>query len=395
MMDRVNRTRYGLGAWLAVVASFIPLTSLAQSYTSFEMAGREIVALGSDGFAYNPVVVVSGGGNVPSGTAGRGLLPGQSIPMAQMVVGVGTGGTCNGNPVGYNPQVIGRGAADGYAYLVGYYDGNCNWQYGGILPGQTVPFSKIDAVLGWGNVGGLENPSFLQVIGLGANDGLAYLAGYQDQGGVWHAGHVLPGQTFPLSNIWTARGNSNRVQVIGKAASDGRLYVVAWQSNLGAWNSGQLLPGQSPAITALDWSQGNGSNLQLVGVGTDGFLQLSNWQNSATGVWSVGGALPGGSITSFRDIVAATASVNGHLEVQAGGIGASDNILRMTSWQDTGGVWRSFSPAAPVVQVGVQDVDTVFVNGLNVVGLGYNNRFYVLTRQDTGGVWRVGADITP
>ncbi len=70
------------------------------------------------------------------------------------------------------------------------------------------------------------------------------------------------------------------------------------------------------------------------------------------------------------DIVAATASVNNHLEVQVGGIGASDNILRMTSWQDNGGVWRAFSPTAPVVQVGVQDVDTVFVSGLNVVGLG-------------------------
>ncbi len=138
---------------------FIPLTSLAQSYTSFEMANPGDRSAGDRMDSLTTRSLSSTvAATFPVERQGRGLLPGQSIPMAQMVVGVGTGGTCNGNPVGYNPQVIGRGAADGYAYLVGYYDGSCNWQYGGILPGQTVPFSKIDAVLGWGQVSGLENP---------------------------------------------------------------------------------------------------------------------------------------------------------------------------------------------------------------------------------------------
>ncbi len=64
---------------------------------------------------------------------------------------------------------------------------------------------------------------------------------------MWHPGHVLPGQSFALSNIWTARGNSNRVQVIGKAASDGRLYVVAWQDNFGAYGTrGNYCPARVP-----------------------------------------------------------------------------------------------------------------------------------------------------
>jgi len=399
MFDRSKGTRFGLRAWIASAALLFPLTSLAQSYTSFDTYGNTIVALGSDGFAYNPVNVVTNS----SGTAGSGLLPGQSVPMAQLVVATGTGGNCTG---AYTPQVIGRSAQTGYAYLVSYQDGNCNWQYGGILPGQTVPFSKIATVPGWAVVNGTLNNDLLQVIGLGASDGLAYLAAYQDTGGVWHSGGVLPGQIGPLSSIWTARGHYAEAQVIGKAASDGRLYVIAWQDRTGNWHAGQLLPGQGPGYTALDWGWGDvhGSepygNLQLVGVGTDSYLYLTNWQASETGVWNPGGVLPGGTITAFRDIVAAEGHIRSSRELQVGGIGASDHLFRMTSWQDGGGVWHPFSPVAPVLQVPVQKVDYTYTgpvgtSNLTMIGLGDNSRFYVLAWQDTNGVWHGGTDITP
>jgi hypothetical protein len=193
MYQRFRCKRFDLAAWIATAVLFFPLTSFAQSYTSFDAYGSTLIALGSDGFAYNPVNVATNS----SGTPGVGLLPGQSVPMAQIVVATGTGGNCTG---AYTPQVIGRSATSGYAYLVSYQDGNCNWQYGGILPGQTVPFSKIATVPGWAYINGQYNNSLLHVIGLGANDGLAEGnirqsrelqvggIGASDHNGVWHGG---------------------------------------------------------------------------------------------------------------------------------------------------------------------------------------------------------------
>jgi len=117
-------------------------------------------------------------------------------------------------------------------------------------------------------------------------------------------------------------------------------------------------------------------------------------------VWNPGGVLPGGTITAFRDIVAAEGHIRSSRELQVGGIGASDHLFRMTSWQDGGGVWHPFSPVAPVLQVPVQKVDYTYTgpvgtSNLTMIGLGDNSRFYVLAWQDTNGVWHGGTDITP
>ena len=110
----------------------------------------------------------------------------------------------------------------------------------------------------------------LQVIGLGASDGAAHLAAWQDSSGTWHPGGALPGQGTRFSALVTGTGNVGELQIIGLGAADGHAYLAAWQDTSGAWHSGGILPGQSTQFSSIVTGVGNPSGeLQVVGLGAE------------------------------------------------------------------------------------------------------------------------------
>ena len=238
--------------------------------------------------------------------------------------------------------------------------------------------------------------NFLPVIGLGSNDGFAYLAAFQDQNGTWHSGGILPGQTIPFSQLYVVPGNSGKLQVIGRAVSDNRLYLTAYQDDNGNWNAAGLLPGQSPSSSSVTVALGNpNAAVQVLSLGADGYVYLSNWQDSK-GVWHASGILPGQS-TPLKNIVATPIAVpdsnaiGGYTsQLIVGGIGASDHIFHFTNWQDDNGSWNAYSASpAPVPQVPLAQAFDFF-------GIGQNNHIYLLANEyPSTGVWSSGYDLTP
>jgi hypothetical protein len=66
--------------------------------------------------------------------------------------------------------------------VAGDFDCTPDWFYGR-LPDPGVPLRAVSA--------GIGNQYYLQVIGIGANDGFPYLI-WQNGGGTWFWGSVLP-----------------------------------------------------------------------------------------------------------------------------------------------------------------------------------------------------------
>ncbi len=117
----------------------------------------------------------------------------------------------------------------------------------GQLPDPGIPFGAIAA--GIGNVG------TAQVIGLGASDGLPYLivgteyssfplAGCDDQG-IWHWYGRLPvPDGVQFNAIATGYGNDWNLQVVTLGASDGLPYLTYQVSSSGTWYWYGQLPTQ-------------------------------------------------------------------------------------------------------------------------------------------------------
>jgi hypothetical protein len=279
------------------------------------------------------------------------------------------------------------------------------WHPEGILPGQGTKFSQLAAGVGWGiqSGGGLGVATrynrYLQVIGLGANDGFAYLAAFEDVVGTWHSGGILPGQTIPFSQLSVVVGNNNQLQVIGRAVSDGRLYLTAFQDTNGIWHATGLLPGQSPGFSSITTDNGNGNGstgrVQVFGLGaSDGYLYLPDWQDD-DGNWFAAGILP--SQCRRFEQMATTRVLQGNENdgwyyiLVVGGLGASDHILYITDWQDTVGTWHAYG-SIPTLQVPLKQV--VAADG-GFYGIGEaDDHIYLLTYVDTDGTWHSGFDMT-
>src|SRR4029077_11727444 len=245
----------------------------------------------------NPVSFTFDSNGNPVVAAGTGGLPNRGVKLSTFTTGIGTGS----DTVGCNVaalQVVGLGASDGYAYLPSYQNGACQFVSAGILPGQTVAMSQLVAGPGWGTTtrgGSAHTNYFLQVVGLGAANGYAYLAAYQDDTGHWHSGGILPGQTIAFSKLSLAVGNLGRLQVIGQAQAGGSLYIAAWQDTGGVWHTPGPLPGQTPLVSSTDliYSNPNDANeINVIGLGaTNGYLYVTNWQDTG-GTWHAAGILP-------------------------------------------------------------------------------------------------------
>jgi len=281
----------------------------------------------------------------------HGTLPNASNPVtfSQFVTGVGNGG---------NLQVVGLGANDGLAYLIWQNNANGTWNWYGSLPNSSEPVAFSQIVTGAGN----EN---LQVIGLGAAEPfLPYLIWQNTADGAWNWYGVLPNVSNPVgfSQIVTGVGNGN-LQLIGIGAKDGLPYLI-WQNNAnGAWNWYGALPNASSPVTFSQIATGVGNgNLQLIGLGSDGLPYLI-WQNNVNGTWNWYGVLPNASSPVTFSQVATGVGSGGNLQVI--GIGANDGLPYLIWQTNANGTWNWYG-VLPSSSVAFRQIGTAVGSGSNL-----------------------------
>jgi hypothetical protein len=397
-LDVIDRKKWKLkglraGLVLAAAAVLSPVAAHAAQSSSFSVYISKVLALGSaDGYVYNPVDIALDHLGNPSGVAGQGLLPGQSVRLSQITsaTGNGVGAGCWGGAA----HIFGLGANDGRAYLVEYMNGSCQWTPGGLLAGPAVAYSQLDTLIGY-NRNRVRN--YLQVIGFGT-DGQIYLAAYQDDGGTWNAGWQLASAGAPFSSIKVGYGNGGRIQVIGTSAATGRLYIAAYQENNGSWHSGFALPNTATGYSNLALGNGNDGYLQVIGISnSDSYWYLLDYLDSS-GNWHNGIPVTRPAIPMTRAIINYASRTPDEV-LQVGGIRSPDHILTYTNWLDITGAWHLVSNYT-VLQVPVATArNTHIANSSHSysynVGLSESdNHWYVLNFQGDDDTWYNGVDLT-
>lgn len=151
----------------------------------------------------------------------EGALPDPGVPLSALAAEVG-----NGN----NRQLVGLGANDGLPYLL--YQGSVsgNWTWAGMLPNpDSVRFRAV--AIGKGNGGNL------QVVLIGANDGLPYLIYQVQSSGSWYWAGPLPDPNgVQFSSVVASVGSAGNLQVILLGAYDGLPYLIYQRSADGSWH---------------------------------------------------------------------------------------------------------------------------------------------------------------
>lgn len=145
----------------------------------------------------------------------------EAAEFTTVATGPGNGSTLFSQVIG----LLGNGLPLGLGQT-----GTGDWAVVG-LPHHDVPLKAIAT--------GLGNNGYLQLIGVGASDGLPYLMWYDNSAWNWRG--LLPNPGVPFSAIATGKGNGGSLQVIGIGANDGLLYVV-YQTTSGNWYWGGKLP---------------------------------------------------------------------------------------------------------------------------------------------------------
>ena len=283
-------------------------------------------------------------------------LSGVNARYSQLATGPGnglpvTGDAVPGETIYQNTlQLIGLGANDGLAYLAAWQDNSGNWTSKDLLLAYGNKYSQL--------VTGVGNNNYLQIIGLGL-DGFAYLAAWQDNGGFWHAttsngaDFQLPGQTAPLSQIYAGRGAS-ALQVIGLSQIGGLPYLAGWQDGSGSWHPGRPLDGP-----------GGGIAFSQLAVGYSG---LSN-----------------GDVLTAADA-----------PLQLIGLGAENGFAYSAAFLDSQGVWH------PGIELPSQFIRfTQLVAGasvppgnLQVIGLTQTGEPWKAAWLDGNNVWQPGGKIS-
>ena len=372
---------------ICVIALSFPLGASATTYSAIVLGqgntnngqnALQVVGLGaSDGFAYLPVWQDASGTWYQTG-----ILPGQGTKFSALVTG-----RASGTGLG-KLQVIGLGANDGLAYVAAYQDLNGNWYAGGALPQSGTTYKQLVAATGSCS----SHP--LQVVGLGAADGIPYLVAFQDTNGNWSASAQALGTTA-FSSISVGYGNGGNLQLFGVRASDGLPLLSAFQNNTNgacAWQNAGSIPAPSAIATKLIQVNGNHGNLQVLGIrASDAHAYLPYWQDS-DGNWNAGGPIPDGGYA-----LTALAGAQGNSSyLQLWGLG-TDGTPRMIAWQNGSGTWGGVG-TAPIYLAGLTSIAMGNGNNNNVqvIGLGVNNHIILASFQDSGsGTWYAGNDLTP
>ena len=323
--------------------------------------------------------------------ASGGPLPSPSVALRSIAAAQGTSGGASAL------QALGVGAGDGHAYVAAWQDGMGAWHAGGLLPAPSTTLSAISP--GLGTSGG--SPS-LQVVGLGASDGFAYLVSWQDTAGNWRSGGLLTTQTTKVTAVATGVGVSDgsaSLQVLGLGAADGHVYVVGWQDSAGAWHAGGVVAGQTVALSAIATGNGTtglagavGPALQVVGLAA-GNPYVAAWQDSG-GNWHAGGALPAAPVT-VTALMTANGSRGGTPSLEVFGLG-TDGRVYVVAWQDSSGNWNAGQALPGQAGASAFVVGTGWSGGspsLQVIGLSANGQPYVVAQQDGVGDWVAGATL--
>ncbi|WP_342236928.1 hypothetical protein [Inquilinus sp. OTU3971] len=336
--------QYEDGTWLAPIqANAGPMGDPARRYTAVAAhrgAGYlNVFGLGTDGRIY---VVATQDGSGRWQADGR-ILSTPGISYASMVavtdaqgwlqlLGLGTDGRAYwlaslsdgwtrrgeaiGNPKhrytalaaalsnGGNLQVMGLGT-DRKIYLAAWQDGKGKWNvpktYGGPLGHDARSYVAITA-----HTGADRN---LQVVCLG-QDGLAYLAVYQDKSGAWHSpssrssgplgGTLLTYQALALdSGDHADKDHPGNLQVVGLGAGendDGIPYLVASQTRDGRWHAGGPLGKVRSPLVNWEAPTGRGVVGGCVAFGRFWVTQ----GNSVVSFDAISGA-PGPTLSGFGD----------------------------------------------------------------------------------------------
>ncbi len=252
------------------------LASIATGSVGTELAVFGVGA--SDGFAYL--------GAIQDGTgawSGGSELPGQTVALSALTTGPGW--TSAGAPA---LQVLGLGTGDGFAHVAASQAAGSTWASGMSLPNQT----KLSTLLTGTGRDSSHNPT-LVVVGLGASDGYAYLAAAESGTGTWSGGMLLPNQSVRFSALAAGPGgnvSTPAFQMVGLGATNGLPYLAAWQDNSGTWYGGFALTAQTVALSSIGAALGTDTTgaaaLQVVGLGkADGLPYVATWQN-ANGNWN-------------------------------------------------------------------------------------------------------------
>lgn len=159
---------------------------------------------------------------------------------------------------------------------------------GGGVP--SVRFSTVTT--------GIGNGGNLQVILLGASDRLPYLLYQVSSSGSWYWRGALPDPGVQLISIATGQGNNGNtnpplgtfgnLQVLGIGATDGLPYLIYQVESSGSW----YWAGQKPNSNGVRFTQvASGrlgspyfESLYMPALGTNGFVYTAG-QNAVTGSW--------------------------------------------------------------------------------------------------------------
>jgi hypothetical protein len=378
MMQSMRKVLLGmliLASGLLPSMSFAALTGYTQILTTLgsgtvgtndSASEPQVIALGTDGLAYLPAWQDTGG---TWHTAGQ--LPGQSQTFRQLVAGKGAN---------WKYTVVFGLGTNGGVYASAYQDFSGTWHANGTeLSGNAYSFLATAN----GPAGNLN------IIGVGASDGKAYLVASQNGSGVWTVYNTAISSVGGLPWVVLGIGDNNLTQVIGPVSE--QLYLAAYQNTGGSFSSAGALPDTTPYIAAATGAGYYG--LTVIGVNASNALLYAADSQNSSGQWFVGaGELPGQSVPISHPVVATGAG-----GLQVGGLGTNDGLLHMVAYQSSGnGSWNAFGSIPTYSTACTQIVSTPSPGGsLDIIGLATNSHIVLITYQSSGGSWFAGADLTP
>jgi len=302
-------------------------------------------------------------------------------------------------------QVITLGAQDSLPYL-SYQNSDGTWTWYGQLPDPNgIKFSALATAPG--------NPRccfssdwFLQVVTLGATDGLPYVI-YQDFNGAWHWGGQLPDPGVRFTAITAATNAQPYVQVTGIGATDQAPYLI-WQDAGGTWHWSGKLP-DPPEIPFASVASGTAESstflddpppyLQVVGLGAQDHLPYLVWQND-NGNWYWGGQVSGVPLWAIAgDSTEQELLGLNDQELSVWtlvGLGESDSLpyaIYITPDGPVGPRGGSDYPPDPGIRLKSIAIGSGNDRQLQVIGIGARDSLPYLLWQERSGTWHWGGEL--
>lgn len=400
-------TRHFIVTCISALLFAVPLSAFAATYSAIAVGNGylnstnalQVVALGTDGFAYIPVWQASTGSWYTGSE-----LPGQSVPFSQLVPVRNTNTS--------TLQVVGL-STTGLPYVAGYQDSTGAWHAGGAIPSNGAQYTVLEAKRG----GCGSDP--VQVLGIGT-DGYIHEVAEQDSSGNWHeTSGILGGTSVQFQSFSIGYGSNGDLEVFaistGSSAYPDSAYQIGYQDATASgcpWVNQESLIIAGVVGTQILQLNGNGGNLQvLMPAGWTSntvapssqkpSLFLLAWQQNSTGAWNRTGAsgwisncpLTNKSLTAGTAQAAGAPGNSSQLQIWGRSGSGQSGLL---CWQNTSGTWEGVlgTPSYPT-----QLQSIAMGNGASgdaeVIGLATTGDIILSSYQDSGtGTWYAGEDLS-